>query len=1045
MQLLRLISWPYARKHLLRYALSVVGIALGIGIAVALQGGTQTVLSDFRQTVDQIAGSCQLQVAAGEAGVPEAFIEKLQALPQVRAASPVIEALAETDVAATRLLIVGLDITGDAAMRPWLFRTGEGSAEIDPIAFIAQPDSLLMTRSFAAGHGWAIGSKLGLHTMDGLKAFTVRGLLSDENLEKIYGGNVAVMDVYGAQRVFGRGSSVDRIEIALTEGTSLEDGRAAIRRAVGPGYTVEPPSARGEQFEDLVKAYETLEAMACLFAVALGICMIDASFRLAVAQRRMEIGILRSLGATRGQIQSLFMWEGLITGALGSTLGLALGIHLFAAGTRMAGTMFRGSFGGLADQTQQVHVSPLVIAVAFLAGIGISLVASWLPARDAARANPVEAFRPMYYQRSLTGWQPRALLWSGLLALGALAGGTQEGSTAAFYTSMVLLFLAVVLAIPTFVLGAVHVLRPLLGRVRVPGLDKHANEFLAEQWIAGRPLDDRRSGQRAYVLDPKESSHQRLRVGRVQRFEHDERGVRPARRPRRVALEQLGTSHADEQERHGDGWIRHLPKHVEGDRVRPLQVVDDHDEWATRRDRLEVLADAPAELHGDPLGRDVGQRRGWCFETQEHRDASLDRGEPVALRHERAQAVAELGEGRGAVIRRPDPGVFADDVHERPVGDTRAIRQTTATKDAHVRAPCDSRHTFADEPRLPDSRVPDDGDQIAGALILRTFEGLEQLPQLARPSDEGGIERVSPTMRGRARAVGTERAEGDQGLDLALRDDRFPRLVLDRVAGQSRGERADHDFAGLRSLLQSGGDVDRVACHEELTVIAHTGDHLAAVDADAERERDSRVVIEVGDRITHRERRPDRPFSVVLVQLGDAEHDHDRVPDELLDRATVRLGDVLHAREVARHHGANEFGIVARAHRRGIDDVREEEADELALLAHAMKGARHGMTTADREPCGRRSAASMVPPDPPPTVVRNVTSMNAFNLPLLPASVETGRTVSTRAGGPDSRPPRSPCRLALSGRAVWGEGQQRRCSQAHASSGRSRSRTGSRG
>jgi putative ABC transport system permease protein len=465
MQLLRLISWPYARKHLLRYALSVVGIALGIGIAVALQGGTQSVLSDFRQTVDQIAGSCQLQVAAGEAGVPEAFIEKLQALPQVRAASPVVEALAETDVAGARLLIVGLDITGDAAMRPWLFRTGEGTAEVDPITFIAQPDSLLMSRPFAASHGWTIGSKLGLHTMDGVKAFTVRGLLSDETLEKIYGGNVAVMDVYGAQRVFGRGSTVDRIEIALTDGTALEDGRAAIRRVVGAGYTVDPPSARGEQFEDLVKSYETLEAMACLFAIALGICMIDASFRLAVAQRRTEIGILRSLGATRGQIQSLFLWEGLITGVLGSTLGLALGIRLFAEASRLVGTMFRSAFGGLADQTEQIHVSPLVMGVAFLAGIGISLVASWLPARDAARANPVEAFRPMYYQRSLTAWRPRALLWSGLLLLGALAGGTQEGSTAVFYMSMVLLFAAVVLAIPTFVLGAVHLLRPLLSRV----------------------------------------------------------------------------------------------------------------------------------------------------------------------------------------------------------------------------------------------------------------------------------------------------------------------------------------------------------------------------------------------------------------------------------------------------------------------------------------------------------------------------------------------------------------------------------------------------
>ncbi len=301
--------------------------------------------------------------------------------------------------------------------------------------------------------------------MDGLKAFTVRGLLSDENLEKIYGGNVAVMDVYGAQRVFGRGSSVDRIEIALTEGTALEEGRAAIRRAVGPGYTVDPPSARGEQFEDLVKAYETLEVMACLFAVVLGICMIDASFRLAVAQRRTEIGILRALGATRAQVQSLFVGEGLITGVLGSTLGLVVGIHLFAVGTRMAGTMFRSAFGGLADQTQQTHVSPLVMAVAFLAGVGISLVASWLPAREAARANPVEAFRPMHYQRSLPVWRPRALLLSGLLLLGTLAGGTQEGSTAAFYGSMLLLFLAVVLVIPMFVLGAVRLLRPLLARL----------------------------------------------------------------------------------------------------------------------------------------------------------------------------------------------------------------------------------------------------------------------------------------------------------------------------------------------------------------------------------------------------------------------------------------------------------------------------------------------------------------------------------------------------------------------------------------------------
>ena len=464
MHLLRLISWPYARKHLLRSCLSAAGIALGVGIAVALQGGTKSVIGEFRQTVDQIAGSCQLQVSAGEAGIPEAFVEQLQALPEVSAASPVIEALAETDVGGSRLLIVGLDMTGDAQMRPWAFREGDASLDVDPIRFIAQPDSILVSRAFAVRQGWKIGSQLRLRTMAGLKTFTIRGLLADETLEKIYGGNLAVMDVFGAQKVFGRGSTVDRIEIVLTEGTPLQAGRDAIRKAVGTGYVVDPPSARGEQFEDLSRAYEALQFMACIFAVALGICMIDASFRLAVAQRRMEIGILRSLGATRGQIQRMFLLEGAATGVLGSALGLVLGLRLFGISARGMAILFRGVNGGLADQVHDIQMSPMVMALAFLAGLVVSLVAAWLPARDAAGVSPSEAFRPMYYQRSLRVWQPRVLLLSVILGLGAYLGGRQESSKVAFYASMVLLFVAVVLIMPTFVLAAVRPLRPLFTR-----------------------------------------------------------------------------------------------------------------------------------------------------------------------------------------------------------------------------------------------------------------------------------------------------------------------------------------------------------------------------------------------------------------------------------------------------------------------------------------------------------------------------------------------------------------------------------------------------
>ena len=75
MILLRLISWPYFRKHVLRTALTTAGIVLGVAVFVGMHTANQSVLAAFRQTIDRIAGSTQLQVSAGEPGLDEAVLE----------------------------------------------------------------------------------------------------------------------------------------------------------------------------------------------------------------------------------------------------------------------------------------------------------------------------------------------------------------------------------------------------------------------------------------------------------------------------------------------------------------------------------------------------------------------------------------------------------------------------------------------------------------------------------------------------------------------------------------------------------------------------------------------------------------------------------------------------------------------------------------------------------------------------------------------------------------------------------------------------------
>jgi len=52
-------------------------------------------------------------------------------------------------------------------------------------------------------------------------------------MAQAFGGNLGIMDIYAAQKIFGRGRRFDRIDIGLQEGLPLADGAAALRNALG--------------------------------------------------------------------------------------------------------------------------------------------------------------------------------------------------------------------------------------------------------------------------------------------------------------------------------------------------------------------------------------------------------------------------------------------------------------------------------------------------------------------------------------------------------------------------------------------------------------------------------------------------------------------------------------------------------------------------------------------------------------------------------------------------------------------------------------------
>jgi putative ABC transport system permease protein len=466
MMLLRLITWPYVRQHLLRCLLTTAGIVLGVAVFVGMHTANQSVLYAFNKTVDRIAGATQLQVTAGETGFDEDVLERVQNTGGVDAAVPVIEATVQTGIQGQgNLLILGVDMTGDRSLRDYELENGDDSIVDDPLVFLAQPDSLIVTREFSRRTGLQLNDKVSMQTMQGQRKFTIRGIMKSGGLSSAFGGNLAIMDVYAAQMVFGRGRKFDRVDLTVVKGQDVGAVRQRLRAELGPGLSVEPPSARGQQFEAMAQVYSLTANVTSLFALFIGLFLIYNTFSIAVTQRRSEIGILRALGASQGQVKRLFLIESGIAGLFGSLLGLGVGV-LIARGLATYLSAFLGEVYGVAQRAEEISADPRLLLLALFAGTATSVLAGWIPARNAAAVDPVKALQKGRIQVISAG-ENRSRFWVACACIVAATLCVVLGHRPVFfYSGYMLSILAALLVTPFASSVLVRGLRPLLKWLR---------------------------------------------------------------------------------------------------------------------------------------------------------------------------------------------------------------------------------------------------------------------------------------------------------------------------------------------------------------------------------------------------------------------------------------------------------------------------------------------------------------------------------------------------------------------------------------------------
>ncbi|MDE0332957.1 MAG: ABC transporter permease, partial [Nitrospinae bacterium] len=338
-QLLRFLAWRRLKEEPFRLALTLVGVALGVAVFIAVKMANETSTRAFENSLVAISGKTQLEVSAGGLGVDEDLILSLRETKGVKRATPVMQQhvwVRKADGSGARwrrgtpmqgraVLALGLDLLGDTDFRGYEFENKYSREEI--LSRIADPEGLFIARGVADTLGVGVGDFVELEAVRRMR-FRVRGVLKPEGMAKSMDGRLIIMDIGVAQEVFERYGRLDRIDLILENGGEIESIREKIQNILPPGAIVERPARRGRDVEKMLASFQLNLTVLSVISLLVGCFLIYNTMSASVLRRRGEIATLRSLGMTARGIIFLYGAEALCIGLAGSCLGVAMGVFM---------------------------------------------------------------------------------------------------------------------------------------------------------------------------------------------------------------------------------------------------------------------------------------------------------------------------------------------------------------------------------------------------------------------------------------------------------------------------------------------------------------------------------------------------------------------------------------------------------------------------------------------------------------------------------------------------------------------------------------------
>ena len=361
-----IIKNPFRRKN--SAILSIVGIAIGIIVIVALGGITEGLVNTFEDTVH--AGGADFQISGKETGdsaygtntIDASWIDKIANVSGVEEAYPIYVVLTSVGDDYMNTLI-GIDSDG-TTMADISIKDGR--------IFDDNADEVILGKIYADDNNYSVGDKIDIGGVD----FKIVGIFDtgDQNMA----GSVFT-SISKVGELMDDEDSISNIYVKVEKGVDAQSVADKIEEMYGDNITTISSVMEMEQMADMLNMLEASSWAISLLAIVVGGLGIINTMLMSVFERTREIGVLKAVGWSNKRIMGMIVCESLVITIVSAIVGSIIGV---------VGCLALASLMGF-----NPLFTPKIFIQAFAVAIVVGILGGIYPAFKAVRLPPTEALR----------------------------------------------------------------------------------------------------------------------------------------------------------------------------------------------------------------------------------------------------------------------------------------------------------------------------------------------------------------------------------------------------------------------------------------------------------------------------------------------------------------------------------------------------------------------------------------------------------------------------------------------------------------------------